>query len=192
MKHGGNRTTSAPGSPPGARPSGRRDVRLERRRWITSALPARLPLLRRKRRAPAGARPSGRRDVRMEQKRRKTQALSVLVLPLRRKRRAPAALRGSVICTDGTRFPRRRTLECGDLSPLSRRRLVAVEARHASEPARTPPLARAVNAPLRTHAPRTSTATSRLGKAVTSHRTPKRALRFRHASFHSSPCHRAA
>ena len=58
--------------------------------------------------------------------------------------------------------PRRRVWECGDASPLLRRRLVAVEAPHASKPARTPPLARAVNAPFRTHAFLSSTATSRL------------------------------
>ena len=64
-------------------------------------------------------------------------------------------------------------LECGDWSPLLRRRLVAVAVRCGSEPARALALARAVNAPFRTHAYFSSTATSRLGKAVTSHRTPK-------------------
>ena len=63
-------------------------------------------------------------------------------------------------------------LECSDSSPLLRRRLVAVEVRRASEHTGTPPLARAVNAPSHAHASLSSTATSRLGKAVTSHRTP--------------------
>ena len=45
-----------------------------------------------------------------------------------------------------------RILVCGDLSPLLRRRLVAVEAQGAFDHARTPPLARAVSAPFRTHA----------------------------------------
>ena len=70
----------------------------------------------------------------------------------------------------------RRDLECGDLSPLLRKRLVAVELPRASGHAGVPALARAVNAPSGTHASRISTATSRLGKAVTSHRTPKPAL----------------
>ena len=44
--------------------------------------------------------------------------------------------------------PRRaRPMECGDWSPLSRRRLVAVKLPPASARARVPPLARAVNAP---------------------------------------------
>ena len=63
-------------------------------------------------------------------------------------------------------------LECGDLSPLLRRRLVAVELPSASGHAGAPALARAVNAPSLAHAPHRPTATSRLGKAVTSHRTP--------------------
>ena len=66
-----------------------------------------------------------------------------------------------------------RNLECGDSSPLLRRRLVAVELPCASAPARVPALARAVNAPWFPHAPRHPTATSRLAKAVTSHRTPQ-------------------
>ena len=66
-------------------------------------------------------------------------------------------------------------LECGDLSPLLRRRLVAVEVQRASEHAGTPALARAVCAPLLAHASCSPTATSRLKKAVTSHRTPNRA-----------------
>ena len=41
----------------------------------------------------------------------------------------------------------RPPVECGDSSRLSRRRLVAVKLRHASDLARVPPLARAVNAP---------------------------------------------
>ena len=45
---------------------------------------------------------------------------------------------------EGCSNPRLRILECGDLSPLLRRRLVAVKAPRASEPAGTPPLARAV------------------------------------------------
>ncbi len=66
----------------------------------------------------------------------------------------------------------RNPLECGDSSPLSRRRLVAVEVLHGSNPARTPPLARAANAPHQADALLRPTATSRLEKAVTSHRTP--------------------
>ena len=66
----------------------------------------------------------------------------------------------------------RRGLECGDSSPLLRRRLVAVDLPCASELARVPAQARAVSAPPDTHAPLISTATSRLAKAVTSHRTP--------------------
>ena len=66
-----------------------------------------------------------------------------------------------------------RILECGDLSPLLRRRLVAVGVLSASALARVPALARATGAPLHNNACRTSTATSRLAKAVTSHRTPK-------------------
>ena len=45
---------------------------------------------------------------------------------------------------EGCFNPRLRILECGDLSPLLRRRLVAVKLPRTSEPARTPPLARAV------------------------------------------------
>ncbi|GDY23009.1 hypothetical protein LBMAG56_43560 [Verrucomicrobiota bacterium] len=46
-------------------------------------------------------------------------------------------------------------VECGDLSPLSRRRLVAVNRPHASAPAREPALARAVYAPVpHRHLPR--------------------------------------
>ena len=67
---------------------------------------------------------------------------------------------------------RRDPLECGDSSPLSRRRLVAVEVPHGSSPAGTPPLARATSAPLRADALLHPTATSRLEKVVTSHRTP--------------------
>ena len=52
----------------------------------------------------------------------------------------------------------------GDLSPSPFRA-------HPLTHARTPTLARAVSAPFCTHASRTSTATCRLGKAVTSHRT---------------------
>ena len=70
----------------------------------------------------------------------------------------------------------RRILECRDLSPLSRRRLVAVKRPHASAPACVPALARAVNAPFHIHASRTPTATSRLVKAVTSPRTPKQSV----------------
>ena len=70
------------------------------------------------------------------------------------------------------RFRRTAALvECGDWSLLLRRRLVAVEPRCGSGHAGTPPLARAVNAPSATHDSPNSTATSRLGKAVTSHRT---------------------
>ena len=69
----------------------------------------------------------------------------------------------------GTLFARRvRVLECGDWSPLLRRRLVAVELPRASVPAGVPALARAVSAPLGTRVSRSSTATSRLGKALTS------------------------
>ena len=63
-------------------------------------------------------------------------------------------------------------LECGDWSPLLRRRLVAVELPCGSGHAGTPALARAMNAPSHLHACRSLTATSRLEKAVTSHRTP--------------------
>ena len=63
-------------------------------------------------------------------------------------------------------------LECGDWSPLLRRRLVAVENRHSSAHAGALTLARAANAPSPPHASRSLTATSRLKKAVTSHRTP--------------------
>ena len=74
----------------------------------------------------------------------------------------------------GTLFARRlRVLECGDWSPLLRRRLVAVKLPRASAHACVPALARAVSAPPATDVSRNSTATSRLGKAVTSHRTPK-------------------
>ena len=68
-------------------------------------------------------------------------------------------------------------LECGDLSPLLRRRLVAVELPCGSGHAGAPALARAVNAPANHHASRSLTATSRLAKAVTSHRTPKPSFR---------------
>ena len=66
-----------------------------------------------------------------------------------------------------------RVLECGDWSPLLRRRLVAVELPCASDPARVPVLARAVATPWFPHTPRQPTATSRLAKAVTSPRTPQ-------------------
>ena len=56
-------------------------------------------------------------------------------------------------------------LECGDLSPLLRRRLVAVELPSASGHAGAPALARAVNAPSLAHAPHRPTATSRLRKS---------------------------
>ena len=72
-------------------------------------------------------------------------------------------------------------LECGDLSPLWRRRLVAVEVPGVSTPECVPALARALSAPFDTCANGCSTATSRLAKAVTSHRTP-------HAKFRLSPC----
>ena len=85
----------------------------------------------------------------------------------------PTERQSPTICTDCAGVPCRRGLECGGWSPLLRRRLVAVKGRCVSEPARTSALARAVNAPFRTHASRNSTATSRLVKAVTSHRTPK-------------------
>ena len=64
-------------------------------------------------------------------------------------------------------------LECGDLSSLLRRRLVAVELWGGSGHAGGLALARAVNAPFRLHASRNLTATSRLAKALTSHRTPQ-------------------
>ena len=70
------------------------------------------------------------------------------------------------------RHPGGRALECGDSSPLSRRRLVAAEVPSVSEPARTLALARAVSVSLLTDASFNPTATSRLGNAVTSHRTP--------------------
>ena len=66
-----------------------------------------------------------------------------------------------------------RVLECGDSSPLLRRRLVAVELPCGSGHAGALALARAVNAPSRLHASRSLTATSRLEKAVTSPRTPQ-------------------
>ena len=59
-----------------------------------------------------------------------------------------------------------------DKSPLSRRRLVAVELPCGFGHAGALALARAVNAPSHLHASRSLTATSRLAKAVTSHRTP--------------------
>ena len=74
---------------------------------------------------------------------------------------------------EGWANPRRCHLDCGDSSPLLRRRLVAVEVPSASAPARPLALARDVNAPFRAHASVHSTATSRLTKAVTSHRTPQ-------------------
>ena len=70
---------------------------------------------------------------------------------------------------------RRPPLECGDSSPLSRRRLVAVKVPHGPAPARTPPLARAAGAPPHAGALLHPTATSRLAKAVTTHRTPNTA-----------------
>ena len=73
-------------------------------------------------------------------------------------------------------FPCRRratVLECGDWSPLLRRRLVAVELTCLLDHASVSALARAVDAPSQLHASRSSTATSRLDKAVTSHRTPQ-------------------
>ena len=72
-------------------------------------------------------------------------------------------------------FPCRRgatVLECGDSSPLWRRRLVAVELPFGSAHAGALALARAENAPFHLHASRSLTATSRLEKAVTSPRTP--------------------
>ena len=74
---------------------------------------------------------------------------------------------------DSTESPERAVVECGDSSPLLRRRLVAIKLPSASEPAGVPALARGVDAPMRTHISPSLTATSRLGKAVTSHRTPK-------------------
>ena len=59
-------------------------------------------------------------------------------------------------------------MECGDWSPLFRRRLVAVELPGGSSHPRTPALARAVNTPSHLHASRSLTATSRLEKAATS------------------------
>ena len=63
--------------------------------------------------------------------------------------------------------------ECGDWSPLWRRGLFAVALPRAADDAGGLALARAGGAPFRIHASRSSTATSRLGKAVTSHRTRK-------------------
>ncbi|GDY22570.1 hypothetical protein LBMAG56_39170 [Verrucomicrobiota bacterium] len=62
-------------------------------------------------------------------------------------------------------------LECGDSSPLLRRRLVAVKLPRGAGHASVPSLARAGNALAGTRAALNSTATSHLGKAVTSHRT---------------------
>ena len=73
-------------------------------------------------------------------------------------------------------FPGRRgatVLECGDWSPLLRRRLVAVELPCGCGHAGALALARAMNAPSHPHMCRSLTATSRLKKAVTSHRTPQ-------------------
>ncbi len=85
----------------------------------------------------------------------------------------PNELRLSTVYADCAVGRRRRGLECGDLSPLFRRRLVAVELPRALEHASVSALARAVNAPFHNHASRSLTATSRLAKAVTSPRTPK-------------------
>ena len=85
---------------------------------------------------------------------------------------SPSAPPFSAACP-GYAKSRCRRLECGDLSPLSRRRLVAVELLRALAHASVSALARTVNAPLHSHASRNSTATSRLDKAVTSPRTPK-------------------
>ena len=105
--------------------------------------------------------------------------------------------------TDGNRpedcrtFSRRETdtgLECGNSSPLLRRRLVAVELLTASDLARVPALARAVNAPLPTRDSSNSTATSiwlaptgrthtspgqRPGLALEKRQSPEGAIHFR-------------
>ena len=87
-----------------------------------------------------------------------------------------AAVLAALHTNRGEPFPcrrRARILECGDLSPLLRKRLVAVELPLGSDRAAAPALARAVNAPFLADASRNLTATSRRKKAVTSHRTPQ-------------------
>ena len=68
-------------------------------------------------------------------------------------RRGRAVVEGG---PDSTRSPELAVVECGDLSPLLRRRLVAVELPCGSGHAGAPALARAVNAPFLAEASRSS------------------------------------